>query len=175
MIILPKRATAASTPAADKITLYCNSNEKLAYVNDGGTVFVPTYQTGASAWTPSVQFGGGTTGITYSTQIGRYVRIGDMVLASGYFVLTSKGSSTGSATFAGLPVNALNVASMYQVCNIWASNLTGVAGHLQGFITPATSGATLSFVGTGTVTTMTDAHFQDTTSCMFYACYIVDA
>ncbi len=175
MIILPKRATAASTPATDKITLYCNSNEKLAYVNDAGTVFVPTLQTGISTWTPSVQFGGGTTGITYSTQVGRYVRIGDLVLATGYAVLTSKGSSVGGATFAGLPVNAANISNFYQVCNVWFSDLTGVAGHLQGFITPNTTGATLSYLGTGTATTLQDTHFQNTTSFMMYACYIVDA
>lgn len=172
-LILAKQTSAPSTPAADKIALFCNSNEVLAYVNDLGAISVPTLQTGPSSWTPSVQFGGGATGITYTTQVGRYVRIGDLVIAVGYCVLSSKGSSTGAATFAGLPVNALNVASFFQPIDMWFSALTGISGHMQGFITPATTGITLSYLGTGTATTLDNTHFQNTTSFMLKATYLV--
>lgn len=58
-------------------------------------------------WTPAVTFGGGSTGITYGTQVGRAVKLGQLVFASFDIVLTSKGSSTGAAVIGGLPYAAL--------------------------------------------------------------------
>lgn len=57
-------------------------------------------------WTPGISFGGGTAGITYSTQKGIYTRIGKLVTAQFSITLTSKGSSTGIACITGLPFAA---------------------------------------------------------------------
>jgi hypothetical protein len=57
----------------------------------------------AVAWTPTLTFGGSSTGITYSTQIGTYARIGNMVYIECLIVLINKGSATGAAQIAGLP------------------------------------------------------------------------
>ena len=55
-------------------------------------------------WTPSLEFGGATTGITYSSMRGgSYVKIGRQVTVNFGFTLTSKGSASGDATIAGLP------------------------------------------------------------------------
>ena len=54
-------------------------------------------------WTPTLTFGGGSTGLTYSSQSGSYTKIGRMVLFSCYVILTNKGSSTGNAVVEGLP------------------------------------------------------------------------
>ena len=54
-------------------------------------------------WTPQLQFGGATTGITYNTQSGTYIKIGKQVIAYAYIYLSSKGSATGNATLNGLP------------------------------------------------------------------------
>jgi hypothetical protein len=59
-------------------------------------------------WTPTILIGGAATGITYTTQVGRYTKIGRMVVASGNIQLSSKGSLTGSVQVAGLPFNSLN-------------------------------------------------------------------
>ena len=56
-----------------------------------------------STWTPGISFGGGTTGITYTTQVGSYERIGRQVTVRGYILLSAKGSSTGTARITGLP------------------------------------------------------------------------
>jgi hypothetical protein len=58
---------------------------------------------GEGNFTPAVNFGGATTGITYSTQSGVYRKIGNVVIASAAMTLTSKGSATGAATITGLP------------------------------------------------------------------------
>jgi hypothetical protein len=57
----------------------------------------------ATSWTPVLRFGGASTGITYSTQTGRYVRLGSLVVAFFEIRLTSRGSSTGRASISGLP------------------------------------------------------------------------
>tara|TARA_A100001388_G_scaffold17074_1_gene11324 strand:- start:377 stop:1906 length:1530 start_codon:yes stop_codon:yes gene_type:complete len=55
------------------------------------------------SWTPVLKFGGGSTGITYSARDGSYTRIGRQVTVNFMIEMTSKGSSTGTATITGLP------------------------------------------------------------------------
>jgi hypothetical protein len=62
-------------------------------------------------FTPIIAFGGGTTGITYSTQSGRYVKIGKCVTIVIALLLTNKGSSTGTATLTGLPFTSASVGT----------------------------------------------------------------
>jgi hypothetical protein len=57
-------------------------------------------------WTPTLVFGSASTGIVYDSRGGRYTKIGNYVFATGYVHLTDKGSSTGDATFTGLPFSA---------------------------------------------------------------------
>ena len=54
-------------------------------------------------WTPTFAFGGGTTGVTYSTNVGTYIKVGRLVTLWCYLVLTNKGSSTGAAVIRGMP------------------------------------------------------------------------
>lgn len=52
---------------------------------------------GLASYTPSLTFGGGSTGITYTTQTATVMTIGNFVLTWIFLALTSKGSSTGIA------------------------------------------------------------------------------
>lgn len=54
-------------------------------------------------FTPRIEFGGGTTGITYGVQIGTYTKIGNRVFGEVQLTLTSKGSSTGTVQIQGMP------------------------------------------------------------------------
>jgi hypothetical protein len=54
-------------------------------------------------FTPAVTFGGGSVDLTYSHQNGAYTRIGRAVTVQIAFLMTAKGSSTGSAKVTGLP------------------------------------------------------------------------
>lgn len=67
------------------------------------------FQTGLQPFTPFLSFGGGSTGITYSTQAGSYTKIGTVIFFTVDIRLSAKGSSTGVAKVGGLPatVNAL--------------------------------------------------------------------
>jgi hypothetical protein len=62
---------------------------------------VPDLETGT--FTPEIQFGGASTGITYSSQSGSYVRVGNAVTLNIFIALSNKGSSTGDATIVNLP------------------------------------------------------------------------
>jgi hypothetical protein len=54
-------------------------------------------------WTPTVIFGGNSTGITYNAQTGGYIKIGSQVTVWFYLSLSNKGSSTGDSKIASLP------------------------------------------------------------------------
>jgi hypothetical protein len=60
-------------------------------------------------FTPSVAFGGASTGITYFDQVGVYTKIGRQVTCTIYVALTNVGSATGNATLQGLPFANGNV------------------------------------------------------------------
>jgi hypothetical protein len=68
---------------------------------DGGTNVLSFYETGT--WTPTLEFGGATTGITYGGRFGNYVRIGDLVQFSSFIILSNKGTAVGTASITGLP------------------------------------------------------------------------
>ena len=70
---------------------------------DSGTNTLDTFLE-KSNFTPTLSFGGGSTGIAYSVREGRFNRIGDQVFFNIFIILTSKGSSTGNANV-NLPVN----------------------------------------------------------------------
>ena len=72
----------------------------------GGTGSANTlddYEEGS--FTPSVTFGSGSSGVTYSSsrRIGKYTKIGNCVEYFIHVELTSKGSSTGAVQITGLP------------------------------------------------------------------------
>jgi hypothetical protein len=56
----------------------------------------------AGTWTPQLNFGGAHVGMTTSSAVGTFTRIGNLVHVTAAITLTAKGSSTGSATITGL-------------------------------------------------------------------------
>jgi hypothetical protein len=54
-------------------------------------------------WTPTIEFGGASVGLTYASQLGRYTKIGNQVTVWFDVRLSAKGSSTGNVTIPGLP------------------------------------------------------------------------
>lgn len=60
----------------------------------------------SGTWTPTLSFGGGSTGLTYAQRSGSYIKIGKLVIANAFFELSAKGSSTGGAVISGLPFNS---------------------------------------------------------------------
>jgi len=80
-----------------------------AVVHSGSTSkLLADYEEGT--WTPVLQFGGTSTGITYvaTYQNGLYTKVGNIVTVTGVLYLSSKGSDVGTATISGIPFNSIN-------------------------------------------------------------------
>jgi len=122
-------------------------------------------------WTPVLQFGGGSTGITYSVQSGRYTRIGSMVLVSANITLTSKGTSTGSASITGLPIAAAGSSSFNYALQVVASGTSGITSLCDGNLLGGSSSISLA-TGTG-ATSVTDANLTNTSIIFLSGVYDV--
>ena len=108
------------------ITSYITHNGR-GYFEDGvqfdtNGESLDSYEEGT--WTPTIAFGGGTTGITYNHQSGStYTKIGRMVHIRSYIMLSSKGSDTGNLTMHGLPFNSSNLSGGYTVLASWHTSM----------------------------------------------------
>lgn len=92
-----------------------------------------------STFTPVLQFGGATTGITYNAngQIGYYTNIGNFIFVCGAVYISNKGSAVGVATITGLPTSGnLTWPSLTNTGYLLQIGLTGVT-------IPGTSGGTI--------------------------------
>lgn len=67
----------------------------------------------STTWTPALTIGGSTTGITYSSQLGRYQKVGNKVTLWVYIILTSKGVQVGTISVTGIPFTAKTDAGMF--------------------------------------------------------------
>jgi hypothetical protein len=55
-------------------------------------------------WLPVLTGDGGGTAMTYTTQIGKYTKIGNVVIADAYILLSNRGTITGNVIITGLPL-----------------------------------------------------------------------
>lgn len=124
-----------------------------------------------ATWTPDITFGGGSTGITYASRSGRYVKIGKLVFISVYISLSNKGSSTGLAKIGNLPfTHAATIGSVGSV--IWyqmSTNFVYMTGVVDASATTATlvghTAASASYTG------VTHADFANNSIIQFTAMY----
>lgn len=124
-------------------------------------------------WTPVLKFGGGTTGITYSVQIGNYIRIGIGVFVQGYFGLSSKGSSTGAATIAGLPFTPNATTNHYTLGVAAPNTCSGITGGIFSYVFPNNTALQLYMTNTGTFSAIADTNFGNSSDCAINASYEV--
>lgn len=102
-IILAEQAAAPSTPSSGKVALYVTTTPEFRLKDDAGNVItIPQVLSGT--WTPTI-IGSTTAGThTYTAQLGRYIKIGTLVLASFNVVINAKdGTMAGNAQISGLP------------------------------------------------------------------------
>lgn len=72
--------------------------------NDRDRKVAWTHIADSGVWTPELQIGGATTGITYSARSGYYAKIGDKIGLMWFdFSLSSKGSLTGNIRISSVP------------------------------------------------------------------------
>jgi len=112
-------------------------------------------------WTPDLTFGGASTGITYGTQSGSYVRIGSLVYVRFRIVLTSKGSATGAATIAGLPFAVVSSVGTNLQCGYY-SNMASIVDQIVSLMNGGSTTFSLFDGGATTAAALTEANFNNT-------------
>jgi len=143
----------------------------LGNVAQSGATTLDWYQ--ESTFTPTLAFGGGSTGMTYGTQYGRYTRIGDVVIAYITIILTAKGSSTGIAQIGALPFTAANVAFNSGASISQATNMSGLTGALTAQVATNTTTVNIYQYGATGTAAITHAEFTDTSNIQLTAVYPV--
>ena len=93
-------------------------------------------------FTPALTFGGGNTGITYSTQSGFYYQVNQCVYYGFNITLSSKGSSTGVCVVTGFPVAAGPAASVSARPGISQINAFTFSANKAGLYLRFTNGST---------------------------------
>jgi hypothetical protein len=113
-------------------------------------------------FTPAIAFGGASVGITYTTQVGSYTKIGNKVF---YFVgiqLSSKGSSTGAATITGLPFTGSG-STAYVPGSTFLGNMATVTAPLMIRSLVGTTTMDIYQVTSSSFATITDTNYTNST------------
>jgi len=96
-----------------------NMSERARITNNGITFNGDTAAANAlddyeeGTFVPAISFDGGTTGIVYNIQAGRYTKVGNMVTVWIHIYISNKGSSTGQARIGGLPYTITHPSGSY--------------------------------------------------------------
>jgi hypothetical protein len=149
-----------STDRADSLGSATNSWDNVyadGLTFDDGSNVLSHYSTGT--WTPVLTFGGGSTGLTYNTNINKYTRVGNMVQVNCALVITAKGTSTGNISISGLPFTSASSPANLSISSVRSSGFSSVpAGTNELFWKIPASGTALDLqnnvwaVGTGNMT-----------------------
>jgi len=126
----------------------------------------------SGTFTPSLAFGGGTTGLAYTTRLGEYYRMDNAIFFSVLILTSSKGSSTGAATITGFPFSN-NTSTSNNNGFVSASGITNTASYTQCsyYFSPGTI-MSLSQNGSGQViANLTDANFANATQIALSGVY----
>ena len=124
------------------------------------------------AWAPAITFGGNAVGITYTTQVGLYVKVGKHVTLTANIVMSNKGSSVGAALITGLPFATAThsgggAAGAFRIDNVVAN------ANFQGNIPLSLSTITLTEVtAAGVITEITSGDFANNSAIRMSISYV---
>jgi hypothetical protein len=137
-------------------TLSVSSGLSAPSISLGASPAALNFYSGVQSYTPVLTFGGAAVGLTYTTQMGAYVKIGQQVTATFSFQLATVGSSTGSAAVS-LPFPAENLVPPG---NVYTSAISFQGVTLDAGFTVVTgsaqAGATLDLHEDGSAEPTTD-------------------
>jgi len=160
--------TAGATPTFDTTTLTGTTTASALVDISGasaGQIKFPASQNASAnantlddyeegTWTPALTFGGGSTGMTWTLQVGWYTKVGNVVTAGWNLQTLTKGSSTGAATLAGLPFSTANAMGG---CLGYTEKLTSIT--YPGFYINIGNPTAMNLLVDGAANSMTDTNF----------------
>ena len=142
----------------------------------GSSELFDDYEEGS--WTPGMAFGGGSSGISYSSRSGSYVKIGRFVYCVGQLDLSNRGSSTGDATFTNLPFTVGNYVSGSShegsgQITWWTG--TNQTNNWSFWVSENNTNATIYYTsgsGVNSVSTTTHGHYGNSSAFRFHLSYM---
>jgi hypothetical protein len=169
--------TAASTPAfASTIGV----GGATAAASGAGITFPATASASSDAntlddyeegtWTPTVLFSTSNGDRSYFYQVGRYVKIGNLVHVQGYLQF-SESTASGNLTIGGLPFTSSSVSLNYSSGAIYGNSLTGLSGQIQFLIDSSATSMIVYYSGTGSRTQLTNSNTGSSSDFSFSVCY----
>lgn len=136
----------------------------------GAANVLDDYEEGS--WTPALNFGSGSTGISYGAATGgRYTKVGNLVMAQGILALTSKGSSSGGAQIVGLPFASLNDGLSGSCAIGYAAGFSSVSGAVLGVVQPNATKISLYQSANGSAAGLTNSNLTNSATVYFTAMY----
>jgi hypothetical protein len=130
----------------------------------GGANTLDDYEEGD--WTPTIGGSGGASGVTYGSQVGKYIKIGKLVHAWFDITLTAEGTITGTAQIQSLPPSGVTVETAFGSCNIgYFANMGASVGFIGALLDAGANTATLyySAAAAGSVAAVDQAITSNTT------------
>jgi len=139
-------------------------------ISGTGISFPPTQNASSDAntlddyeegtFTPTLNFGGGSTGLTYTARIGRYTKVGNLVTVFIRVGTANSGSSTGSANISGLPFASNGASDNYQVAYVGLlASMSGIVSNPFGQIVPSDTTFTFYQTVASSYSTLTNTNF----------------
>ncbi len=143
----------------DGSTIQCGAGGTVAYTVSG-------------TFTPVLQFGGASVGITYTIQTGYYTTHGNTLTFVISIILSNKGSSTGAATITGLPT-ASRAGPIDSFFAYGSSNLTFT---LQPLAAIDGGSSTVQLIANNSATSLsvfTNTNFANNTALYITGTYLI--
>ena len=131
-------------------------------VADAGANVLDDYEEGT--WTPVIGGSGGTSGQSYTHQVGAYVKIGKKVHCQFSALLSAKGTITNDVQIQGLPFTTENTANQYSAGSIdWYTLNTAMVSMLGEIVINGTAVAVKGMTAAATsVTNITTTDLVNT-------------
>lgn len=125
-------------------------------------------------FTPGMTFNASATGVTFTTQTARYIKIGRLVICEIRIVLTSNGTGVGSARVTALPFTSdatYNSPSAPAYVTAGGSSASGIFALVE----PSATTALLLIPGATTTAIATDTNVTDTFAVWIKITYMASA
>lgn len=169
-LTLTHNATSLILFSGQNITTYAGLT--MIFVSEGsGNWRELSHTTATGTYLPVVSFNSASVGITYTTQTGRWWRLGKTVSVEIYIVLSSKGSSGGPAAVS-LPF-AKESGQVGTAPVGLQVNFSGLTAGITGYINSAASTILLRAPSTTGSASVTDTNFTNTSEFSMFASYQV--
>lgn len=126
-------------------------------------------------WTPTLTFGGGSTGMTFTSRTGMYVKVGQLVFTSFSITLSAKGSSTGAAVVGSFPFTSNATTAIYSVVGGYYANMASMSGTIAGFFGPSNTSFGLYTGGAASMAALGEGNFTNTSDIALTLMYRASA